>query len=91
MLLRKKNTYNNINQRNFNHRNRIQNFYYLLIIFWRLMAAGYQWLTLAQLKIEFHLKDTHKIYWFQIIGALPKTWKDIVLKDKGNAKKFSYF
>ena len=38
------------------------------------------------LKIEFHLKDTHKIYWLQIIDALPKTWKDIILKDKGNPK-----
>ena len=26
--------------------------------------------------IEFHLKDTHKIYWLEIIDALPKTWKD---------------
>ena len=38
------------------------------------------------IKVEFHLKDTHKIYWLQIIDALPKTWKDIILKDKGNAK-----
>ena len=27
------------------------------------------------LKIEFHLKDTHKIYWLQIIDALPKLGK----------------
>ena len=27
------------------------------------------------LKIEFHLKGTHKIYWLQIIDALQKTWK----------------
>ena len=43
------------------------------------------------LKIELHLKDTHEIYWLQTIDALPKTWKDIILKDKENAKKFSYF
>ena len=43
------------------------------------------------LKIEFHLKDTHKIYWLQIIDALPKTWKDIILKDKGNAKELVIF
>ena len=43
------------------------------------------------LKIEFHLKDTHKIYWLQIIDALPKTWKDIILKDKGNAKNLVIF
>ena len=30
------------------------------------------------LKIEFHLKDTHKIHWLQIIDALPKTWKYII-------------
>ena len=40
------------------------------------------------LKIEF--KDTHKIYWLQIIDALLKTWKDIILKDKGNAKKLLF-
>ena len=43
------------------------------------------------LKIEFHLKYTRKIYWLQIIDALPKTWKDIILKDKPNAKKFVIF
>ena len=43
------------------------------------------------LKIEFHLKHTHKIYWLQIIDALPKTWKDIILKDKGNAKNLVIF
>ena len=37
-------------------------------------------------KIEFHLKNTHKIYWLQIIDALLKIWKDIILKDKWNAK-----
>ena len=26
------------------------------------------------------------MYWLQIIDALPKTWKDIILKDKGNTK-----
>ena len=43
------------------------------------------------LKIEFHLKDTHKIYWLQIIDALPKTWKDIILKDEGKAKNLVIF
>ena len=28
------------------------------------------------IKIEFYLKDTRKIYWLQIIHALPKTWKE---------------
>ena len=43
------------------------------------------------IKIEFHLKDTQKIYWLQIIDALPKSWKDVILKDKENAKKFVIF
>ena len=43
------------------------------------------------LKTEFHLKDTHKIYWLQIIDALPKSWKDAILKDKGNAKNLVIF
>ena len=43
------------------------------------------------LKIEFHLKDTHKIYWLQIIDALPKTWKDIILKNERNAKNLVIF
>ena len=43
------------------------------------------------LKIEFHLKYTRKIYWLQIIDALPKTWKDIILKDKRNAKSLVIF
>ena len=43
------------------------------------------------LKIEFHLKDIHKIYWLQIINVLPKTWKDIILKDKGNTKHLVIF
>ena len=38
------------------------------------------------LKIEFHLKDTHKIYWLQIIDALPKTWKYLFKKTKGIQK-----
>ena len=42
-------------------------------------------------KIEFHLKDTQKIYWLQIIDALPKSWKDAILKDKGNAKNLVIF
>ena len=40
---------------------------------------------LKNINIKFHLKDIHKIYWLQIIDALPKTWKNIILKDKGNA------
>ena len=36
--------------------------------------------------MDFHLKGTHKIYWLQIIDGFPKTWKDIILKDKRNAK-----
>ena len=43
------------------------------------------------IKIEFHLKDTQKIYWLQIIDALPKSWKDAILKDKGNAKNLVIF
>ena len=43
------------------------------------------------LKIEFHLKDAHKIYWLQINDALPKTWKDTILKDKGNTKNLVTF
>ena len=43
------------------------------------------------LKMEFHLKDTHQVYWLQIKDALPKTWKDIILKDKGNAKNLVVF
>ena len=43
------------------------------------------------IKIEFHLKDTQKMYWFQIIDALPKSWKDAILKDKGNAKNLVIF
>ena len=41
--------------------------------------------------VEFHSKDTHKIYWLQITDALPKTWRDIILKNKCKAKKNSYF
>ena len=43
------------------------------------------------LKIKFQLKDVHRIYSFQIIDALPKTWKDIILKDKGDAKELVIF
>ena len=43
------------------------------------------------IKIEFHLQDTHKIYWLQIIDALPKSWRDAILKDKGNAKSLVIF
>ena len=43
------------------------------------------------IKIEFHLKDIQRIYWLQIIDALPKSWKDIFLKGKGNAKDLVIF
>ena len=43
------------------------------------------------IKIQFHLKDTYKIYWLQIIDALPKTIEDIILKDKRNAKNSVIF
>ena len=43
------------------------------------------------IKIEFHLKDTQKIYWLQIIDALSKSWKDTILKDKGNTKNLVIF
>ena len=43
------------------------------------------------LKIEFHIKDNRKIYWLQIIDALLKIWKDITLKDRGNAKCLAIF
>ena len=43
------------------------------------------------IKIEFHFKDTHKIYWLQIIDASPKMWKDIILQDKRNAKNLIIF
>ena len=43
------------------------------------------------IKIEFHPKSTHKEYWLQIIGALPKTWKDINFKDKWNANNLVIF
>ena len=33
------------------------------------------------IKTEFHLKGTQRIYWLQIIDALPKSWKDAILKD----------
>ena len=43
------------------------------------------------LEIGFHLKHAHKIYWLQNIDALPKPWKDIFLKDKGNTKNLVTF
>ena len=46
---------------------------------------------LEDIKIEFHLRETHKIYWLQITDALPKSWKDIILKDKVNAKNLVIF
>ena len=46
---------------------------------------------MEDIKIEFHLRETHKIYWLQITDALPKSWKDIILKDKVNAKNLVIF
>ena len=43
------------------------------------------------IKIEFYLKDTQEIYLLLISDALPKSWKDIILKDKRNAKNFVNF
>ena len=43
------------------------------------------------IKIEFHLKDTQKICWLQIIDALKKSWKDTILTDKGNTKNLVIF
>ena len=43
------------------------------------------------IKIESHLKDSQKIEWLQIIDALPKSWKDVILKDKENAKNLVIF
>ena len=39
---------------------------------------------------DIEIEDTHKIYLLQIIDALPKLWKDVIMKDKGNANK-NYF
>ena len=39
---------------------------------------------------DIEIEDTHKIYLLHIIDALPKLWKDVILKDKGNANK-NYF
>lgn len=40
------------------------------------------------MKIEYNLKNTHKMYWLKIIDTLPKkTQKYIILKYKQNAKK----
>ena len=43
------------------------------------------------LKIEFYLKDIRKVYCLQNINALPKTWGEIILKDKGNIKNLVIF
>ena len=43
------------------------------------------------IKIEFHHKDTQKIYWLEIIDALSKSWKDTILKGRGNAKNLAIF
>ena len=42
--------------------------------------------ALEDIKIEFYLKDTQKIYWLQIIDALPKSWKHAIFKNKGNTQ-----
>ena len=42
-------------------------------------------------QIEFHFKGAQKIYWLQIIDALPKSRKDTILKDKGNVKNLVIF
>ena len=42
--------------------------------------------ALEDIKIEFHLKDIQKIYWLQIIHALPKSWKHAIFKNKGNTQ-----
>ena len=39
--------------------------------------------------IEFHFKDTHKIYCLHITDALLKTWKGIALKE--TQKTLLYF
>ena len=46
---------------------------------------------MGDIKIEFHLKDIQKTYRLQIIDALPKSWKDIILKDKANTKNLVIF
>ena len=43
------------------------------------------------IKIEFRLRDSQKIYWLQIIDAFSKSWKDDILKDKRNAKNLVVF
>ena len=46
---------------------------------------------LEDIKIEFHFNDTQKIYWLQIIDALPKSWKDAIFKNKGNTQNVVIF
>ena len=41
------------------------------------------------IKVEFHLRNT--LYCLQNVNALPKTWKDMILKDKGNARNLVLF
>ena len=43
------------------------------------------------INMEFHLKDTQKIYCLQIIHTFPRSWIDTTLKDKRNAKKLVIF
>ena len=42
-------------------------------------------------KLENLFVRKHKIHWLQIIDASPKSWKDIILKDKRNVKKLVIF
>ena len=37
-------------------------------------------------KIELHLRDTHKIYWSQIIDDLSKAWKRYYIERQGMQK-----
>ena len=46
---------------------------------------------LEDIKIEFHFNDTQKIYWLQIIDALPKSWKDAIFKNKENTQNVVIF
>ena len=41
------------------------------------------------IKVEFHLRNI--LYCLPKVNALPKTWKDMILKDKGNARNLVLF
>ena len=41
------------------------------------------------IKVEFHLRNT--LYCLKNVNALPKTWKDMILKDKRNARNLVLF